>query len=189
MIRTRDLIAFGAAFVFLFYAIGATWLSQAWGTTGQMASSVNFSVSGNAPVVMEGAVVEESPQIPKENNVARLREKIAAGEGDIPAGGPIFTSVDDIVATSSVVSDGSPSPSVLIGFMLSGASLKTDDLWRFVGFTHLEQIGVALNDVPIFGAHPNPLILDSCGGVDEGMGYRYYLMTDKEIPSGCYGLD
>ncbi len=188
MIRTRDFIAFGAAFVFLSYAIGATWLTDSWNNGGQMASVVNFSTDSNAPVVMEGAVAETEPEIPIESNIKRLREKIAAGEGDIAAGSPVFTSVDDIVATSSVVSDGSPSTSVLIGYTLTGDSLMSGELWRFVGFSHLEQIGVALNDVPIYGAHPNPSILDSCGGVDDGSGYRYYLLTDKEIPGGCYGL-
>lgn len=187
MIRTRDFVAFGTAFVFLSYAIGATWLAQAWDTAGQMASVIDFSTT-NTSVVMEGAVVEERPEIPRESNISRLRQKIAAGEGYVSAGEPVFTSVDDIVATSSVVSDGSPSVSVLLGFTLSGDSLMSDTLWRFIGFSHLEQIGVALNDVPIFGTHPNPLVLDSCGGVDEGNGYRYHLITDKEIPSGCYGI-
>lgn len=188
MIRTRDFIAFGAAFVFLTFAIGATWLTDSWNSSGQTASAADFSASGSAPVVMEGAISEGHSDIPRESNINRLRQKIAAGEGNVAAGDPVFSSVDDIVATSTV-SDGSPSTSVLIGHTLTGDSLMSDDLWRFVGFSQVEKIGIALNGVPIFGAHPNPLILDSCGGVDEGDGYRYHLMTDKEIPGGCYGLE
>ncbi len=187
MIRTRDFIAFGAAFVFLSYAIGATWLTDSWNTTRQTASVIDFSASGSIPVAMEGAISEGHSDIPRENNISRLREKIAAGEGDVAAGEPIFSSVDDVVATSTV-SDGSSSTSVLIGYTLTGDPLMSGELWRFVGYSHLEQIGVALNNVPIYGAHPNSLILDSCGGVDNGDGYQYHLMTDKEIPGGCYGM-
>lgn len=189
MIRTRDFAAFGTAFVFLFFAIGATWLLGSWRGSGQTAATINFADSENVPVVMDGAVSEGVPEIPRESNINRLREKIAAGEGDISAGGPVFTSVDDVSSTSAAISDDSPAPSVLIGFTLSGAPLMSDDLWRYIGFSHLEQIGVALDDVPIYGTYPNPLMLDTCGGVDEGLGYRYHLMTDKEIPSGCYGLE
>lgn len=189
MIRTRDFAAFGAAFVFLSFAIGATWLTQSWTGSGQTASVIDFSDANTPPVVMEGAIVEDVPEIPRESNINRLRGKIAAGEGDISAGEPVFTSVDDVVATSSVVSDGSPSTSVLIGSTMSGDSLMSDDLWRFIGFSHLEQIGVALDNVPIYGAHPNPSMLDTCGGVDEGLGYRYHLMIDKELPGGCYGIN
>ena len=189
MIRTRDFAAFGAAFVFLSFAIGATWLTQTWTGSLQTASVIDFSDTDTVPVVMEGAVVEDSPEIPRESNINRLRGKIAAGEGDVSAGEPVFTSVDDVVASSSVVSDGSPSTSVLIGFTVGGDSLMSDDLWRYIGFSHIEQVGVALDDVPIYGSHPNPLVLDTCGGVDEGSGYRYHLMTGREIPSGCYGLE
>lgn len=187
MIRTRDFVAFGAVFVFLSYAIGATWLTDAWNTTGQTATAIDFSTNSSTSVVMEGAVSESYPDIPRENNISRLREKIAAGEGDVVAGDPIFTSVDDIVATSTIT-DGSPSTSVLIGHTLAGGPLMSDDLWRFIGFSDTEKIGIAIDGTPIFGVHPNPSVLDSCGGVDEGNGYRYYLITDKETPSGCYGL-
>lgn len=188
MIRTRDFIAFGAVFVFLSFAIGATWLTESWRTPGQTAAVIDFTSDTDTHVV-EGAISEEAPEIPRENNITRLRQKIAAGEGNISAGAPIFTSVDDVTATSSTVSDGSPSTSVLIGFTMSGDSLMSDDMWRFIGFSHLEQIGTALDNIPIFGAHPNSAILDSCGGVDEGLGYRYHLRPGKEIEKGCYGLE
>ncbi|MEX2341007.1 MAG: hypothetical protein WD605_01665, partial [Candidatus Paceibacterota bacterium] len=151
MIRTRDFTAFGAAFVFLSFAIGATWLTQVWNMTGQTASTIDFSASGSAPMVMEGSMVEEKPDIPRDSNINRLRQKIAAGEGDISAGAPIFTSVDDIATTTPSVSDSSPSTSILIGFTVEGEDLTSDELWSFIVFSHLEQIGMALDDIPIFG--------------------------------------
>lgn len=121
-----------------------------------------------------------------EGNIKRLREKIARGEG-VVAGGPVFTSVDDLVTVSTTtITDQTTPTSVWIGHTTDGAPLMSDQLWRYVGFGQNDQIGVALNDYPIYGTRTDGIELDNCGGIDEGQGYRYYIQPEKEIVEGCF---
>ena len=62
----------------------------------------------------------------------------------------------------------------------------SDQLWRYVGFGQSDQVGVALNDYLIFGSRLDNAPLDTCGGIDEGQGYRYYIQPGKEIAEGCF---
>ncbi len=182
MIRTRDFAVFSAALVFLLSVLTATVAYDLWGTGGEMATVVKFA--DEAPV--SGAIAD-SRNIDRAGNISRLKAKIAAGEGDNPQGEPIFTSVDDFSNDDLLpITDDSLSVSVHIGTGLDGSALFSDALWRFIGFSFYEQIGTALNGVPIFGARSDNLPLDACGGADDGSGYKLYLQTDREVAAGCF---
>jgi hypothetical protein len=184
MIRTRDFLLFSGTLVFLLSAITITVVTDAMGNGGsQVASVANFA----PPSAVMGA---ESPEQTdsREANINRLKGKIAAGEGDIPAGPPIFTSViEPVTDTDTVITDQTAPSSILIGQTMDGQPLRSDDLWRFLGFGMNDQIGEALNGSPIFGSRPDGLALDACGGVDEGFGYRLYFQPAKPIDPTCFG--
>jgi hypothetical protein len=184
MIRTRDFLLFSGALVFLLSAITITVVTDAMGSGGsQVASVASFA----PPVAVMGAESPE-PIDSREANLNRLKGKIAAGEGDIPAGPPIFTSVvDPVTDTDSVITDQTAPDSVQIGQTMDGQPLMSDDLWRFFGFGMNDQIGVALNGFPFFGSRPDDFVLDACGGVDEGSGYRLYFQPAKPINATCFG--
>lgn len=187
MIRTRDFVVFAAILLFLLVGIAATWAVQSirGGSQAAAAGEIDFA----APAEVAGAVIEERGDIPREDNIARLKGKIASGAGDVSAGAPIFTSVDDVASSAEpAVTDNTLPPSMQIGFTVYGEPLMSDELWRFVGFSATEQVGVAMDDRPIFGARTDNAPLDACGGLDEGLGYRYYLQLEQEIRPGCYGL-
>ncbi len=182
MIRTRDFLVFSVALVFLFSGITATVVSDSFsGAGGQVASVASFA----APAAISGAEPAASSD-DNAANVARLKAKIAAGDGDIAAGEPIFTSVDTVTATTAVTLTDQTPDSAMIGHTLDGQPLLSGDLWRFVGFGPGDQIGVALNDRPIFGPRSDDFVLDACGGVDEGFGYRYHFQPGKTIDPVCY---
>lgn len=182
MIRTRDFAVFSAALVFLLSVLTATVASDLWGTSGQVAAVVEFASDAS----IAGAVADNK-DIDREGNIERLRSKIAAGEGDSRAGAPVFTSVDDVPANDTVTStDDSPAESVMIGNTMDGGALFSDGLWRFIGFGSYEQIGMALNGTPIFGARADGVSLDACGGVDDGSGYKLYLQTNREVYAACF---
>lgn len=183
MIRTRDFIVFSGALVFLLTAITATLVTGSFSDYGQVANVINFAP---APVV-DGAesYMDTSP---RNENIARLRSKIAAGEGDVTIGEPVFTSVDDIAPSDpdTAITDQTPPSSIQLGFTLDGQPLMSDELWRFIGYTQFEQIGVALNDVPLFGSRMDNVQLDACGGVNDGSGYRLYLQSGQELSEQCF---
>ncbi len=182
MFRTRDFVAFALATAFLVSGIGATIWTQSLRGNSQLAALPTFASGAE----IEGAVSEESDSIPREENIARLKREIAAGKGDIAAGAPIFTSVDDTATSAPAVTDQTAPASVWIGHTLDGQQLFSDDVWRFAQFGPGDQIGAALNDVPIYGYRSDTAALDACGGVDEGFGYRFYLQPDKEIVPACF---
>lgn len=183
MIRTRDFLLFTGAFVFLLTAITATVVTDS--LSGGNSQVANVSVGFAAPVDITEA---ESPKEPdtRAGTINRLKNKISAGEGDVSAGEPVFTSVDTVVATDTPTTDQFDSGSILIGQTMDGGPLMSDDLWRFVGFAQTEQIGVALNGFPIFGSRVDSFVLDPCGGIDERMGYRYYFTPSEPIDPSCY---
>ena len=182
MIRTRDFAVFSAVMVFFVTAITATVAKDLWGQGGQAASVIEFADAS----AVSGAVTDDH-EINRAGNIERLRSKIAAGEGDSPLGAPVFTSVDDVIEDSApIVTDASGMIPVMIGAAMDGSSLYSDELWRFVGFSQLEQIGTAANGVPIYGARADTLPLDQCGGVDDGSGYKLYLQTNREVAPSCF---
>lgn len=152
---------------------------------GQMASVANFA---NVTGEMGAEAVTDS--VDHQGNIDRLKGKIAAGEGDVRAGEPIFTSVDDITPSDDepALTDQSPAPTaVQIGTTVDGQALMSSDLWRFVGYSHLEQIGTALNGTPFYGARLDAAPLDQCGGYDDGLGYKLYLKPGTLQASSCFG--
>lgn len=182
MIRTRDFAVFSAAMVLFLSALTATVASDLWGTGGQTAAVVKFADDAS----VSGAVAD-SRNIDRSGNINRLKAKIAAGEGDSPLGVPVFTSVDDVSSDDlPPVTDDSLAVSVHIGTGLDDSALFSDALWRFIGFNSSEQIGTALNGVPIFGARSDSLPLDACGGTDDGSGYKLHLQTNREVAPECF---
>lgn len=184
MLRTRDFAVFAGALVVLLAMIMVTVATDALsGAGGQVASVVNFADSAT----VSGAETA-TPSRDRQANADRLKGKIAAGEGDVAAGEPIFTSVDTVVATDMpIITDQTPVASVQIGHTLDGQPLMSDGLWRFVWFTANDQIGTAQNGRPIYGAHPNEVLVDSCGGYDDGTGYKLYLSVGGNIDLACFG--
>jgi len=181
MIRTRDFLLFGAVVLFLFTGLSVTILMDAWQGGHQLATVVEFDRSKE----IVGAEVQKQENN-YEENAKRLRDKIARGEG-VVAGGPVFTSVDDlVVASTTAITDQTTPTSIWIGHTRDGAPLMSDELWRYVGFGSDEQVGVALNGHLIYGTREDSVALDSCGGIDEGQGYRYYIQPGKEINEGCF---
>lgn len=181
MIRTRDFLLFGTAVLVIFAGINTTVLLDNLSSVGQGAAVVTFEQGKE----VSGAEVLRNENDP-EKNAARLRDKLARGEGKV-SGGPVFTSVDDILTPSSTaVTDQTVPESVWIGHTVDGTQLMSEDLWRFVGFGQNDQVGVALNDYPIFGSRTDGANLDVCGGIDDGSGYRYYIQPGKEIAEGCF---
>lgn len=185
MIRTRDFLVFTLTLVLLLTAVSATAVSGSWSGGGEVATVAKFAEAGE----VSGGIAEEKT-INREENITRLRSKLALGEGDIAAGEPIFTSVDDVVVatTTPIVTDQTVPESILIGHTTDGIPLMNSDLWRFVGFSETEQVGVALNSVPIFGSRVDGSTLDVCGGADNGLGYRLYLRPNENILLECYTL-
>lgn len=184
MIRTRDFVIFSGALVFLLTAISATLVTDSFGNEGQVANVTSFA----PPMSLEGAESYEYSE-PHADNAARLRSKIAAGEGDVSIGEPVFTSVDDIVANdnaTTTITDQTLPASVQIGVTTDGQPLMSNELWRFIGYSQLDQVGVANNGYPIFGARSDGVVLDSCGGVDEGAGYHLHLEPGKEVNLSCF---
>lgn len=181
MIRTRDFAVFSAVAVFFLCAITMTVAGDLWGRNGQMAATVKFA----EPASVMGAV-SDTRKIDRAGNAERLKGKIAAGEGDSPEGAPVFTSVDETEPEAPLVTDTAPSVAVMIGTTMDGAPLYSDSLWRFIGFSSLEQIGTAVNGKPIYGARADTLSLDQCGGADDGSGYKLYLQTNREVPPSCF---
>ncbi len=189
MIRTRDFIVFAIAFCFITSGIGVTLLSQTFSSTSQIASVGSIDFSSGSIKEIEGAISESEKEIPRNENIARLKAKIADGRGDISAGAPVFTSVDDIITDNVSITDQTELSRILIGKTTDGYSLYSDELWRFAGFSMFEQIGTALDGYPIFGARFDSSSLNNCGGIDEGMGYKYYLKSDYPSFSGCFGVN
>lgn len=181
MIRTRDFAVFSAVAVFFLSAIAATVAGDLWGTNGQVAAVVKFAETS----AVMGATAD-TRSIDRAGNVERLKNKIAAGEGDSPEGAPVFTSVDETVPETPVVTDTAPAAAVMIGSAADGSPLYSDNLWRFIGFSSSEQIGTAINGKPIYGARADTLPLDACGGADDGSGYKLYLQTNREVDSACF---
>ncbi len=91
MIRTRDFLLFVVSFIFIVVGIGTTlfWQQNQEGV-GEI-KPVEFS---NAEVITEGVLNKSNEE--KQSIIAYFKQKILAGEGDVPAGEPTFTSVDDI---------------------------------------------------------------------------------------------
>jgi len=181
MIRTRDFLVFSGVMVVLLVALISTIAGDVWGGGQHMATATKFAI--NNPV--SGAVAD-TREIDTNSNAERLRSKIAAGEGNSPLGEPVFTSVDDFIETPDTVTDESTPNSFLLGYTVDGLELWNHDLWRFVGYSQFEQIGVALNGTPIYGSHIGVYRLDACGGIDEGMGYRLHLRSGEDSDPACF---
>lgn len=181
MIRTRDFLLFGLAIVFLSGGIGLTVIADILESEGQTAAIIEFAAAAD-PTGAEAIL----PTHDKNNTLQRLRQKLARGEG-VKSGPPIFTSVDDQASTAPAVTDQTAPSAVLMGQDMVGRPLMSNDLWRFVGFSSNDQIGVAENGVPIYGARNDALPLDVCGGADEGAGYRYHIKPGEALVEGCFG--
>jgi len=168
----------------LLTAITATLVTDALSYQGQVANVISYA----PPSSVEGAESYVSTINHRNDNIDRLRSKIVAGEGDVSIGEPVFTSVDDIVESdaTSTVTDQTPPSSIQIGVTQDGQPLMSGELWRFIGYTQFEQVGVSVNGHPIYGARSDNVVLDSCGGIDEGAGYRYYLQPEKDVVVGCF---
>ena len=91
MLRTRDLVLYVLVVLFLVIGITATWQLGEDAPSIDNVAAVNLINSGE-----EFGVAAEADTDNRQANIARLKEKIAAGEGDLSAAPPVFDSVDQI---------------------------------------------------------------------------------------------
>lgn len=76
--------------------------------------------------------------------------------------------------------------SEVIGVALDGSLIHNDETWRFRSASHESVIGYARDGFPIYGQGVDESLLDSCGGYDSGVGYRYHLREGELFVLGCY---
>lgn len=95
MVRTRDFLLYMLVVVFLVMAIVAT-LGYREANHAAVAESVSLT-----PGVETGEVISASETLDRMATIQRLQSKLAAGEGIIASAPPVFTSVDESVATSA----------------------------------------------------------------------------------------
>lgn len=183
MLRTRDFALFAVLAGFLISGIGLTWVSGIPQEASPAATALVALEEGRVP---DDAIVDGHSNNQSEI-IARLQNKVSGGLGDIHAGEPNFDSVDTLrVATDTeVVTDQTYSESVLVGQTMDGMPLMSDDSWRFLGWKANQQIGIAVDGFPIYGTREDSVVLDECGGIDEGSGYRYYMKVGKDFKTGC----
>ena len=98
MLRTRDFVLYVAVVVFLVAGIGVTVIGDNGRKVLQSFSPIDF-MEANVPA---GAVSTDDAD-DREANLARLKSKIAAGEGVVISAPPIFTSVDSQPSTTPSV--------------------------------------------------------------------------------------
>ena len=98
MIKTRDFWLFSVVFVFLIIGISSTLLYRIYGEETESFDPVSFSKTD----FQAGAALLSESNIDREQNLARLKNKIASGQGEIDAGPPIFTSVDETPGPENV---------------------------------------------------------------------------------------
>ena len=60
------------------------------------------------------------------------------------------------------------------------------ELWRFIGYSQFDQVGVAQNGTPIFGARSDNVQLDPCGGVNDGTGYHLHIQPAQDVQVNCF---
>jgi|GEM_PF-2392765 len=188
MIRTRDFLILSFV-LFVFVGIGMTAIFDLPRYDNNYATAIKSDIQFDTDVRSKEVEIAEVPSVPRADNIERLRNKIAAGHGDIDRGNPVFTSVDDLIPEDEdveVITDQSDPTTFLVGHDMAEQPLMSGDLWRFFGFGANDQIGVAVNGLPIFGSRTDNYVLDMCGGVDEGLGYRYYLDLSKDLSADCF---
>ena len=104
MIRTRDFLLFALALVFILYGIAGTVWFDLRENNEQSPELVDFKPGQT----LTGAVIASTDEYDREENIARLRNKLAAGEGEIEAGPPVFSSVDETPSSTDLVGIQSP---------------------------------------------------------------------------------
>ena len=90
MIRTRNFVIYMALLVFVLYGIGTTLLYQFMSDEPMDIVKVDFEEGGG----VAGVVAHQKTDF-RQENIERLKTKLAAGGGEISAGPPVFTSVDE----------------------------------------------------------------------------------------------
>lgn len=95
MIRTRDFFLYVATVVFLLAGIGVTVISDKSRQVLESFSPIDF-MEANVPT----SAILTSGENDREANLARLKSKIAAGEGVVISAPPVFTSVDSNPSTT-----------------------------------------------------------------------------------------
>lgn len=261
MIRTRDLLLYVLVLFFLLGGIAATVVRDTTPDATTQAGQVAQYLAD--PTEITADVVDGT--IDREANLTKLRKKIAAGEGVVAAGPPVFESVDTIAedvpeeenpdaplpstdrnvalcafvdplsevvaswpvtgatvkliegarlvtiketkqvavgsstvstTTEKVVLQLPVSPqrtlashcidSTVIGVALDGSLIRNDETWRFRSYSHETVVGYARDGFPIYGQGIDETLLDSCGGYDNGVGYRYHIRERELFILGCF---
>ncbi len=73
----------------------------------------------------------------------------------------------------------------VIGIANDGLPIKNSESNLFGVFGPETLIGYARDGYPIYGRN-DKISTDQCGGVDEGLGYRYYLSSERDGVLGCF---
>lgn len=261
MFRTRDLILYVLVLLFLLMGIAFTVALEKSGESSTLSGAIAYFTESEADVAAD----TDGIGIDRAANIAKLRDKIARGEGQITAGPPVFSSVDQEEGRDDVVeenpdaliepTDRSPAycstgaydamvaawpqegvtmelvegarlvagdrtrllttgsstvstttrdvllqlplspmrgfsshclPATVVGVALDGTLIKNDETWRFRSVSSESVIGYALDGFPIYGEGIDESRLDSCGGYDSGVGYRYHLREKELFVLACF---
>lgn len=77
----------------------------------------------------------------------------------------------------------------VVGVALDGTLIRNDETWRFRSVSSESIIGYARDGFPIYGPGVDETQLDSCGGYDNGVGYRYHLRENELFVLGCFAAE
>lgn len=94
--------------VFLLLGISTTILKEAFTFTGHTGDEVAFDTSAETI-----AVAVQNNELDKQSYLQRIKAKLAQGEGQV-IGGPVFTSVDTPIVSTSTASSSSSSQGVVL---------------------------------------------------------------------------
>jgi hypothetical protein len=76
--------------------------------------------------------------------------------------------------------------SEVIGVALDGNLIKNSDTWKFRNYSSDVLLGYARDGIPIYGQGVDEALLDTCGGYDNGIEYRYYLREKELFVLACF---
>ena len=96
MLRTRNFALYIAVIIFLVFGISATLLWYGISERDESQSVIDFN-EGQEQIMVSSVLSDDN----RVDTIARLKSKLAAGEGDIVSAPPALTSVDDVPPTDA----------------------------------------------------------------------------------------
>jgi hypothetical protein len=95
-----------------------------------------------------------------------------------------LTSLIQLQATPVKLSQSVCVPSEVVGVTNGGILMFNSDVSSYRKIPENALIGYARDGFPIYGVYAGAV--DSCGGYDHPLGYRYTVSTERDYILGCY---